>query len=426
MKIRTLLLLFFLPPLIVTNVALGGLLSYWSFKEAKEKHFVRLKKNIESIINHLPEKTIYLDGEKLPIGKRYKDLEEASIVLQKKNSTPYWVDGEMILFEPTSKEGKKVVKGYYPIPSKPYFLSFESNISDLYTTLQQHILVALISIFLLLVLASLFLFALSKRISKPVKKLTNCALSIAAGEYGTKIEGKGPKEVVDLANTLNTMSECLSENINNLKENSILREKMYGKYESAILFQQNMLDQVIENSDSDAVAVKSISFFSSNPKGLLLHFPKTKIEDHLSIQVIEAKDQGFEGMYELLTHYKLAKSKKPKYSFLQIDLDLNRSLLSFQNYHHTRPILWSFHKKELMTLQPFTPFGLGDYFFLHNEELKKSYPNIESIIAKVMRVFGEEGLDAITEALRRDISFLRKKNKSESDFHLICFQILSF
>lgn len=425
MKIRTILFLFFLPPIIATNVALGGLLSYWSFKEAKERHFLRVKKNIENFLPQLPQNSDS-PNKNLLVAKRYKDLENVQITTSHSKDIPYWKEGNLFLLAPYSKDGKKMIEGYYPLSKEGPFLYFQNNMTDVFITLQQHILVALISIFMLIILASIFLFTVSKKISKPVKKLTNCALSIAAGEYGTKIEGKGPKEVVDLANTLNTMSECLEENINNLKENSLLREKMYGKYESALLFQQNMLDQVIENCDSDAIAINSISFFSSDPKGLLLHFPKNSEEDLLSIQVIEAKEKGFEGMYELLTHHKLAKSKKPKYSHSQVDLDLKRSLLSFHNYHHQRPILWSFAKKELMPLQPLTPFSLGDYFFLHNEALKESCPKIESIISKVMRVFGEEGLEAITDALRRDISFLRNKNKSESDLHLICFQILSF
>ncbi len=69
------------------------------------------------------------------------------------------------------------------------------------------LIVVFAALTILLMVASLFIVA--NKIARPVQKLNNSALAIAAGQYGESIQVKGPKEIVELANTLNTMSECL-------------------------------------------------------------------------------------------------------------------------------------------------------------------------------------------------------------------------
>src|SRR3989344_7367425 len=86
---------------------------------------------------------------------------------------------------------------------------------------------------------------------------------------------------------------------------SFLRERMYGEYESAMLLQHMMLQKNIDDCRSDAVAVKSITFFSESPRGLLLDFPKQKDSHRFLIHMAEAEEDGFEGMDQLLTKYKL-------------------------------------------------------------------------------------------------------------------------
>ena len=68
-------------------------------------------------------------------------------------------------------------------------------------------------------------FLIADRISKPVRQLNQAALEIAAGEYETNIDVKGPKEIVELAHTLNTMSECLVEHMSRLRESSLIRKE---------------------------------------------------------------------------------------------------------------------------------------------------------------------------------------------------------
>ena len=98
---------------------------------------------------------------------------------------------------------------------------------------------------LLLVVGIVFIIA--DHISKPVRQLNRAALEIAAGDYEANIRVEGPKEIMELAHTLNTMSQCLVEHMSRLKESSLIRERMYGEYECSLLLQYYMLQHVIED-----------------------------------------------------------------------------------------------------------------------------------------------------------------------------------
>lgn len=274
----------------------------------------------------------------------------------------------------------------------------------------------------LIMLATLFLIA--NKISKPVQKLNNSALAIAAGQYGESIQVKGPREIAELANTLNTMSECLHENINRLKENSLLRERMYGEYECSMLLQHMMLQKNIDDCRSDAVAVKSITFFSESPRGLLLDFPKQERAELFQIHLAEAEEEGFEGMYQLLTQYKLSKEAQPHSSLL-----LDRANSTFQIKGPHIPFFWSLdHKHFLEPNSQILKVESGDYLFLFNQGLVrflKGHKQISELLAKVLKVFASDGLETTAAMLQKELAFATKRKDLAEDIHLLCFQILN-
>jgi HAMP domain-containing protein len=287
------------------------------------------------------------------------------------------------------------------------------------------------SLFLILLLAGLTilvmvitLFVIANKISRPVQKLNNSALAIASGQYGESIQVEGPREIAELANTLNTMSECLHENINRLKENSLLRERMYGEYECSMLLQHMMLQKNIDDCRSDAVAVKSITLFSESPRGLLLDFPKTESPDLFQIHMAEASEEGFEGMYQLLTQYKLSKESQTHTSLL---LDRNRSTLKVKGLHV--PLLWSLDQKRFLPLsQESVQVDSGDFFFFFNQGLPRFYKDpqkIKDLLSKVLKVFAIDGLETTVSMLQKELAFATKRKDLEEDIHLLCFQILN-
>ncbi|HSX10399.1 MAG TPA: HAMP domain-containing protein [Chlamydiales bacterium] len=288
-----------------------------------------------------------------------------------------------------------------------------------------------VSLFIVIVCAALAilfmvasLFIIANKISKPVQKLNNSALAIAAGQYGESIQVQGPREIVELANTLNTMSECLHENINRLKENSLLRERMYGEYECAMLLQHMMLKKNIDDCRSDAVAVKSITFFSESPRGLLLDFPKQENSDLFQIHMAEAEEEGFEGMYQLLTQYKLSKETHTHTSLL---FDRSASTLQIKGPHI--PFIWSLDDEKFLEPSQ-TPLKVdsGDYLFLFSQGLlrfSKGHKQLSELLSKVLKVFASDGLETTSSMLQKELAFATKRKDLEEDIHLLCFQILN-
>ena len=267
------------------------------------------------------------------------------------------------------------------------------------------------------------LFVIANKISKPIQKLNNAALSLAAGRYGEAIVSQGPKEIVELATTLNIMSECLLENINRLKENALLRERMYGEYECAMMLQHLMLQKNIEGCRSDAVAIKALTFFSETPRGLLLHFPKPVDERLFHIHLAEAGKEGFAGMYQLLTKHETRKESAKT----QIVLDRAASTILAKG-----PLpffLWSLQNKQFLAASS-SPVAVesGDFFFLCNQGLSHLCQNpqkIAHILSKVLKVFAQDGLDTSAAMIHKELSFMTKRKDFTEDVHLLCFQILS-
>jgi HAMP domain-containing protein len=278
---------------------------------------------------------------------------------------------------------------------------------------------------ILVMVATLFMIA--NNISRPVQKLNNSALAIAAGHYGEPIQADGPREIAELANTLNTMSECLHENINRLKENSLVRERMYGEYECAMLLQHLMLQKNIDDCRSDAVAIKAITFFSDNPRGLLLDFPKSERPDLFQIHLAEAQEEGFEGMYQLLTQYKYSKESQDHTS---LTLDRLAATLHCKGAKESGlPYLWSLCEQRFLPLTSIpVKVESGDLFFLCNDGLLHFYKDpqkITDLLAKVLKVFAQDGLETTASMLQKELAFATKRKDLAADIHLLCFQILS-
>src|SRR3990167_11182889 len=268
------------------------------------------------------------------------------------------------------------------------------------------------------------LYYIANRISKPIQKLNNSALAIAAGQYGESITVDGPKEIIELANTLNTMSECLLENINRLKENSLLRERMYGEYECAMLLQHLMLQKNIDHCRSDAVAIKSLTLFSDNPRGLLLDFPKPESTHLFHIRLAEADETGLEGMYELLTQYKHAKEDA---THTALTFGRSTSVLSAQGPQ--LPLFWSLSQQRYLSLKDGSlPLETGDFFFLCNQGLLSFFKEpklLQDLLAKVLKVFAQYGLETSASMLHKELTFAAKRKELLEDMHLLCFQILN-
>jgi hypothetical protein len=330
---------------------------------------------------------------------------------------------------------KKILTAYSPIKDDQgniiAYMAADMNLDFINKKLSEGLLLIILTSGIIITSMIISLFIIANKITKPVQRLNNSALFLAAGHYGNKIEIKGPKEIAELSNTINILSECLYENINRLKENSIIKERMYGEYECSMLLQNHMLKKIIDENQSDLIAVDAINIYSHNPKGFLLDFPKTPFNNILHIRLIEAKNEGFDGMYELLTNYKLFKEnqkKLNKFSTLDLNIDKNSNIINLNANLFNHPFIWSITENKFIDIKNNKIFLMpGDLFFVHNQgffHLLENKENIKNLLYKVMKFFAQDGLETVVSMLKKELVFVTKKNRLNEDIHLLCFQRL--
>lgn len=266
----------------------------------------------------------------------------------------------------------------------------------------------------------LSVFFIANKISKPVQNLKNAALAIAAGDYSEKIEAEGPHEIVELANTLNTMSECLQENISRLQETSRVRERLYGEYECTLLLQHEMLDNVVQKFSHPFLALRSIkSESTTQPYGLYLRVQQDDKQVHFSLT--EAKEKGFQGSYQLVSN-----PTSDVFPKLHVHFSKEGNELHYIANEMPAPIVW-------MTAQEnFAGEGLdrvvihsGDLIFLYNQGFDKLFENRAQILEwfrKVLRHFATEELDLFMTMLKNELTFLAKKHHIAHDLNILCIK----
>jgi hypothetical protein len=483
MTIRSRLLLFLLPPMIAAILFVASTLSYYWYQELIEGFKTRLRSAIvtsssmihpdeiptaETKKNKSPRAFLYdalkeiqeeldithlyiiqmkpnINGKESGFPYLFHTVALSPIELAQEPLVPHFAQSRLPFFTREvfitpvykGKDGSKIMTGYAPIIDTHEnvigVIAADVSVKIIDKKLHQGLWMIALSSGLTILLITTILFIIANKIAHPVQKLNNSALTIAGGQYGEQIQVKGPKEIEDLSNTLSTMSECLLENINRLKENSLLKEKMYGEYECALFLQNHMLQKVVDECENDAIGLKAISFFSRNPRGLLLDIPETAEKEEVKIHLVEAKEKGFEEMYELLTNYKLFK-ENPKndlaeeFPFLQISLHKESHDLSFQSNQFLPPLIWSTKQQKLLdtkaktiTLEP------GDLFFLPSSGLLKFFEGKEQVaelLIKVLKFFAEDGLEICVSMLQKELSFATKRKELLQDMHLLAFQLL--
>ena len=417
MKIRTRLLLFLLPTLIGSIALISTLLAYNWHGEILDGFKTRLR---AAVISAAALKKFDIIRDELEIS----NLREISLDSPEIAQVPHTVHITSIYTGPSGK----VMTGYAPIRDEggiiTGIMAADISVELIDKKFQECLLLIIFSAGFTISIMVATLYFIAHKISRPVQKLNNSALAIAAGQYGESIHVQGPKEIAQLANTLNTMSECLHENINRLKENSLLRERTYGEYECSMLLQHLILQKNIDECRSDAVAVKSITFFSDNPKGVLLDFPKHEDPKHFHIHLAEAEEDGFEGMYQLLTCYKYSKTSQEHTSLV---LDRTESILKWEGPQI--PLIWSLEEKKFLKAST-APIHVesGDFFFLYNKGFSTFYRDPEKIVAflsKVLKIFAQDGLETTVSMIQKEIGFAMKRKDLNEDIHLLCFQILN-
>lgn len=284
-----------------------------------------------------------------------------------------------------------------------------------------------IGFFITLSLITLTLFVIADRISRPVRQLNQAAMQIAAGDYETNIKVEGPKEIVELAQTLNTMSECLVEHMSRLRESSIIRERMYGEYECALLLQHYMLQKVIEDFHHPVVCIVLISVpHSPLQKGLLLKTSGADTADFM-LTLLEASEPGFAGLFHLnqWAHHPIEELQE--IAFVECHFTQHKRTLRWSSHALFPPLVWSTKSQQFargsdqeMAVQN------GDMIFLYNSSMIDQFETetaIEAWFSRVLRHFAEDGLETIQTMLTNELTFLTKKQPVKHNYKIIGIQL---
>ena len=262
---------------------------------------------------------------------------------------------------------------------------------------------------------------IANNISQPVEQLKNAALTLAAGNYGKKIEVHGPQEIIELANTLNTMSECLREHLTRLEENSLLREKMIGEVECVRILQAKLVQGVAENFSHPELQLRAISITARAPhKAMVLEILENK-QSQVSLRFREANFLGFDGIYELI-------QGKEATSFVQITLTKELNVWSLDELISDMPlpVIWSAKRSEIITARNGAKLEENDFVIILNTSLDRLIRHEGSIhhsFTRVFRHFAEDGIDAFTTLLANELVFLSQKHELRSPLQAICLQI---
>lgn len=242
---------------------------------------------------------------------------------------------------------------------------------------------------------------ISYKISEPVQKLKDAALHLAAGDYDEPINVEGPQEIVELASTLNTMRECLLENIERLTDYPLSREKLYGEYECAELLQFEMFDHALESVPKTDLFIKKISLPSSPLYGLRFKWAG----GILSLE--EAEEEGFRGIYKLLSE------GSPK----KIFVDLNKA--TFKSNALPDPLFWSAKESKLTVLKKLEK---GDILILFNTGLTRQMPHpqiLKDWFSKILKHFAKDGLELTSAMVESELKFFAKKHILHEDIHIL-------
>lgn len=336
----------------------------------------------------------------------------------------YYTKEPMVSQEYISRKNKEhLITGYAPLLNDQgtvqALVGADISMSEIDSKLKGALLIILASAIATISLVVLSVLVSANKISEPVQKLKNAAVDIAAGNYDSPIEVDGPSEIVELSNTLNTMSECLKENIDRLKQNAAAREHLMGEYECAVLLQERMFQRDLEQFSHPQLRIRGINTHTAmQPKGVLVNL--SLINEHeVTFTFREAKEKGFEGIYRLLNeHYEL--------NSLNVSFFLASNTATYQQNPQLPLFLWSkdqgvFLNEEVGEIT----WNSGDTLIAYSEGLSKLFSTrdlFEKWFSRVLRHFSQEDFDMYILMLDQEVTFLCDNHHIDQDIFIVCIQ----
>lgn len=248
---------------------------------------------------------------------------------------------------------------------------------------------------------------IAKNITQPVEELKNAALTLAAGNYGKRIEVQGPHEITELANTLNTMSECLKEHLVRLEENSLLREKMVGEVECIRILSMKLFQNVADTFSHPEFDLKCVSLIGKTAFRPSVFAVRENGEHTIILHLSQSNFLGFEGIYELILNGK-------GYPFCDVQLTKTKNSwhLSSESENFVHPLIWKNNEATMVVGNKPQALSPGDFIIIPNQELfNLAYENgsIQPWFLRIFKHFGEDGIETSCALLYNECLFLTQK-----------------
>lgn len=262
---------------------------------------------------------------------------------------------------------------------------------------------------------------IANNFSRLVEQLKSSALMIAAGHYGKKIEATGPLEIQELANTLNTMSECMQENVLRIEESSLLREKMIGESEALRLLQSRIVSDFLEEFTHTEFSLYAIDKPGNDTQRIFFFDAMTNTDTRLDLVFTEATKVGFDGIVSLLKH-------DSDLGTLQISLEKQDSdswQLTTERTEMPAPLIWSSEKETLFVAKEKEQLQPEDLLIIVNFGLDRAMRHEDSIqkwFTRVFSHFAHEGIDTCMALLNNELSFLSERQQSHAPLLAVCLQ----
>lgn len=201
---------------IAVNYATDSFLAFTdiSYNEISES----LKKNIiRQILDTLDSTVAYIEIDNSEtVNTQYQSLENNTGISQ------FIVDDGMLLMKSVCKLDTGV---------GVYYLAVYSDFTDIQRQCDFFWQSYGIVVFGIAAVSGLLLFALTRKITKPLKLLAKAADEIALGNYGEKVSIKSSDyEIADLSGSFNSMSSAIEQKIKEIKEESEKRSMFVADF----------------------------------------------------------------------------------------------------------------------------------------------------------------------------------------------------
>ncbi len=225
------------------------------------------------------------------------------------------------------------------IKGEKVYIQISKDISSTFEMKNEQINMLGIMLVIVVSFGSIFIYAISLSITRPIRKLIESVKSISKGNYNQRLNVRGSGEIVELANEFNIMAEAIEKNITKLENIASLQENFVSNFThelktplTSIIGYSDMLrtkildQQTIFNSSNyiysegkrlESLTIKLLDLISLNNKAFIFKSTNTKklIKDVLNI------------MDPIIIKRKINVVTKIDDSYIRIDEDLIKTLL---------------------------------------------------------------------------------------------------